>query len=87
MSLYEKVLGVVASKDIDGIYNELVPLLADQNRRILIPKQSIQAAEIYQDDDYVIIVMYLITVEVVIKVYKDDSISIYIYPLHRCDCG
>jgi hypothetical protein len=87
MSLYEKVLEIAASKDIDGLYNELGSLLADQNRRILIPKQSIQAVEIYQDIDYVMLVMYLVTVEVVIKIYKDDTISMQIYYLYRCDCG
>ena len=87
-SLYERVSKIIENNNIDELYNELKALLATENKRILFPRNAIQAVEIYQDADYIIIQFYLLSVEVWMKIYKDrDYVVTHIYQLTKCECG
>jgi hypothetical protein len=88
MSLYERVVKIVENNNdnIDELYDELKALLASENKRILFPRGAIQAVEIYQDADCIIIQFYLLSVEVWVKI-KKDYVNAQIYPIQKCECG
>jgi hypothetical protein len=88
MSLYERITKVIASENIDDLYNELKALLASENgnKRILFPRGAIQAVEIYQDADCIIIQFYLQSIEIWVKI-KKDYVNAQIYPIQKCECG
>jgi sortase (surface protein transpeptidase) len=91
MSLYEKIAKIIENNNIDELYNELKALLSTENnkkdKKVFFKQQALQAIEVYRDDDCVIIELYLTSISIWIKIYKDDSTSIYIYPTQRCECG
>jgi hypothetical protein len=88
MSLYERVSKIIASENIDDLYNELEALLASENKRILFPRSAIQAVEIYRspDDEYIVIEFYLTSISVWIKINRDDDyIETRIFQMFKCD--
>jgi hypothetical protein len=88
MSLYERITKVIASENIDDLYNELKALLASENKRILFPRQAVQAVEIYRspDDEYIVIEFYLTSISVWIKINRDDDyIETRIFQMFKCD--
>jgi hypothetical protein len=92
MSIYERITKAIASENIDDLYNELKALLATENKRILFPRQAIQAVEIYRspDDEYIVVEFYLTSISIWIKIDKyDDRIETRIFQVLKCDveCG
>jgi hypothetical protein len=93
MSLYERVVKIIESMQniesdaaaIDTLVFELRPLLRAQG--VLFPVHVTQAVRIDNLVDYIMIYIYLLTIEIWVKIYKDDTTSIYIYPIQRCECG
>jgi len=92
MSLYgeitkaiQKIPDMLTEEAIGEIFG-IVERYLKQEKRSLLSFRAVQAIDIHRSDEYVIIIIYLVTVEAWIKIYRDDTVSVSIYPLIKCEC-
>ena len=87
MSIYDEVEKLFSSSySYERLCYKVVNLLSRGNIHIFA--KSIQAIWFNKYEDHITVAIYLRTVEVNVRIYKDDN-KIYtsIYPLFRCECG
>ena len=69
----------------EAIRYKVVHML-EQNK-IYITVEDIQAIAISKEEDRVLISIYLRTIEIEARIYKDDNnMHVSIYPLVHCEC-
>jgi len=92
MSLYERVVKAIESiksiepeAAIEILYRELTHLLSGKG--IFFPVRKVQVVRVDDLGDYVIIEVFLESVEVWVKIRKDGSVDASIYAtLYQCVC-
>ena len=87
MSLYNEVEKLInSSYGFERLCYKVVNLLSRGN--IYISVEDIQAVWFNRFEDHVTIAIYLGSIEINVRIYKDDDkIYVSVYPLFRCECG
>jgi hypothetical protein len=90
MSLYEKIIKTIDSilsiesdaAAIDTLVFELRPLLRGQG--VFFPIHEVQAVRIDKSNNDIIIEIFLQSIEIWVKIYKDGYVNASIYPILNC---
>lgn len=87
MSLYDEAMRLVNSHySFEAIRYKVANILEREN--VYIAVGDIQAIMFNEFEDHITITIYLRTIEVNARIYKDDDrIYTSIYPIQRCECG
>jgi len=86
MSIYDEAMRLVNSHySFEALRRGLVDMLMRGD--VYISVGDIQAIWINKYEDHITIAIYLRTIEVNVRIYKDDDrIYTSIYPIFHCDC-
>jgi hypothetical protein len=93
MSIYERIMKAIERfpQTLPGeSFGEVLSVLERylrQEKGLLLSYGAVQAMYIDQSDDYMVIEIYLRSIEIWIKIYKEGHTDVSIYPLLRCECG
>lgn len=87
MSLYEEAKRLAdSSYSFETLCHKVAKLLGQDN--VYIAVDDVQAIWINKYEDHITITIYLISIEVYVKIYKDDNrIYTSIDPIISCECG
>ena len=92
-SLYEEITKAIKkipdqlTEEAIGEIFGIIERYLKEEKRALLSFRAVQAIDIHQSDDYIIIDIYLVTIEVWVKIYKDGYVDVSVYPIQRCECG